>query len=129
MASKFWNEADPIDAVIVAEITRAWNRRTGPRVGDYVKMLDGSLKRFTHDWYDAGIQTTSSIGGDQSFHIGIDGRASYSGGLDPIVSKARLRFTGEAADAPFWFWHHGRAKAHNGVNVMIDANIYQELPA
>jgi len=40
-----------------------WSERTGPRVGDFVVMSEGDVRRFTHDWGD-DIQVTSGIGGD-----------------------------------------------------------------
>jgi hypothetical protein len=124
-------EFDFRDAAILADRELLFNRNTGPRVGDFVRLADGTLHRFTHDWSPKhGIQITSSLDPAQgSFHLSRVGLASYSGGLDPCIPYARIRDTGEKRKGRFWFFHHDYATAHNGVNVEIECRVYEVIPA
>jgi hypothetical protein len=47
------------------------------QVGDFVRLLDGTIKRVAHDWGDR-VQLTNGIGSG-SFYLG-NGYTSYSGG-------------------------------------------------
>jgi hypothetical protein len=117
-------EFDDRDAEILAQRIQQWQKVDGPRVGDFVHMPDGSLRRFTHDWGD-DIQTTcGSFPGDVSFYFGGD-YMSFSGSLDPAIEKAKLTDTGETRDGKAWFFHHDWAKAHNGVSVMVPCRVYR----
>jgi hypothetical protein len=120
---------DEKDQAIRTKTIAAWLARPGVRVGDFVKMLDGTLRRFTHDWGD-DIQTTSykvSGGdGDASFYVGAGGFASYSGGLDPAISKDRLVETGETRFGNFWFFHHGFSGAGRGRIFEMPCRVYEQ---
>lgn len=118
---------DERDAAILAKLRAKWDTVDGARVGDYVRMLDGSLRRFTHDWGDS-IQTTCGpshpCAGDQSFYF--YGRTmSFSGSLDSAIPAQSLRDTGQVKDGSAWFFHHGEARAHNGVTVMVPCRVYE----
>lgn len=106
-----------------------WNDRAGPRVGDFVEMLDGSLRRFTHDWGDE-IQTTSGFQPeDASFYFGRAGYCSFSGSLDPSIPKARLVETERSKDGRVWFFHHDQAGASRGVHTTIPCRVYRQIAA
>lgn len=109
----------------LAEAAANWGRRVGPRVGDYVRHLDGSETRFTHDWGD-GLQAG---GGRGSYHISRGGFASYSGGLSARIPRARLTATGETRPGEFWFFLDGWTGAHRGVYVQLSCRIYKERAA
>lgn len=115
-------EFDTKDAEILAQYQASWNDREGPRVGDFVRMVDGELRRFTHEWND-GIQTTWK-GQSGSFYLG-NGYASYSGGLESAIARSKLRDTGETREGAFWFFHHNHARAHNGVYFKIPCRVFE----
>lgn len=121
-------EFDSRDADILAGRIAEWNKIDGPRVGDYVRMLDGSLRRFTHDWGDE-IQTTCGdqhpCRENQSFHFG-NGYMSFSGSLDPSIPKTTLDQTSEVIEGPAWFFHHDFMQAHSGVYCKVPCRVYQQ---
>ena len=112
---------DEKDSAILAERILFWNERVGPRVGDYIRLQDGTLARFTYHWPE-GLQT--GYGG--SFYIGT-GYASYSGSLNPNIPINRIQVTGDVMDGTFWFFHHDSHCAHNGVDVKVPCRIYKEV--
>ena len=87
------------DEILAARIAlREQGFETGPQVGDFIVMPDGTERRVAHDWgKDIGLQPTSG-GPDRSFYLG-DGYASFSGSLDPIISHADLVDTGRTRPA------------------------------
>ena len=95
----------------------------GPRIGDFVKMPDSTLRRFTHDWGD-DIQTTTPRFSGGSFYLG-NGCASYSGALDAAILKTKIKNTGKTRDGAFWFFHHDFSTAHNGVHFTIPCRIFE----
>lgn len=108
-----------------------WEKRTGPRVGDFLEMPNGRLHRFTHDWGDQ-IQITSHYYPHHgSFYFGQGGTCSYSGGLDPGFPKASIEATERVLQGPVWMFHHGYAAAHNGVPTTIPCRVFRltEPPA
>jgi len=96
-----------------------------PRTGEYVRLLDGRLHRFSyvHDFEDWQRAQTSAEG---SWYLG-DGYASFSGSLDPGIPFERLRVTGGRMGARFWLFHHDYAMAHNGVDFKIPVRIWEEV--
>jgi hypothetical protein len=120
-------EFDERDRQILARNQTEWDKREGPRVGDYIRMKDGTLRRFTHAWPDA-IQTTVGechpCRGDSSFYFG--GYMEFSGSLDRGISRDQIEPTTEQLDGPIWFFHHNEAKAHNGVNAKISCRVYRQ---
>ena len=122
---------DERDTALHAQIAALWDQQSGPRVGDYVTMADGSIERFSHDWGDE-IQT--SPGG--SWFIGTFGGplrsntighayVSFSGGLNPSVPITTLRDTGKQKDGRFWFWHHNQPGADRGIDAFFPCRMYQ----
>ncbi|MES3016233.1 MAG: hypothetical protein V4721_00580 [Bacteroidota bacterium] len=113
---------DDRDKAILLERETLFNKVKGPRVGDYIIMPEGDLRRFTHDW-GTDIQTTSKgMGG--SWYLG-GGSASFSGALDPGISKDKFTDTGKTLKGGFWFFHHNRSEAHNGVDFEIECRVFQ----
>lgn len=114
---------DDRDAEILRERVALWQTRIGkPRVGDFVRMVDGELRRFTYNWGD-GLQTTYG-GQSGSFYFG-GNYMDYSGSLDSAVPIESIRDTGETMDGDAWFFHHGLSGAHRGVTVKVPCRVYQ----
>jgi hypothetical protein len=121
---------DDTDADLLAARLAKRSTIEGPRVGDWIEMLDGTLRRFTHDHGEHGLQTTAVSKnydfGPGSFHLHRSGFMDYSGALDPCVKRQQIEDTGRTAPAPCWFFHHDMARAHNGVTVEIECRIYRQ---
>lgn len=113
---------DERDADILHERTKRRETRTGPRIGDFIRMLDGRLMRFSHDWGD-DIQI--SEGG--SFYLSEGGGLSFSGGLEPPILKSTIVDTGEQRDGWVWFFHHGVSGAHRGVRCALPCRVYRQI--
>jgi hypothetical protein len=125
---------DERDQEILDKRLEKWNQIDGPRVGDFIRMLDGSVRRFAHKWDDS-IQPTSSEGNSESFYLP-GGGASYSGGLDPAIpleniKPARVFVKGihedETKYGRFWFFHHGYPRANNAVYFQVSCRVFVEL--
>ena len=113
-------EIDDKDSQLITCREAARDRRSGPRLGDYLIHGSGFAERFCHDWGDE-IQTTE--GG--SFHLFEGGGVSFSGGLNQGVPKAQLVDTGEMRPGCFWIFHHNQTRAHNGVRFQIPCRVYR----
>jgi len=116
---------DEKDSLILSMRRSQWNQIEGPRVGDFIEMKDGTMRRFTYHWGD-GIQVTSTISHGR-FYLG-DGFASYSGGLDPSIPLDKIEPHPKLKSklGEFWFFHHNTREAHNGVNVSIFCRVFKE---
>lgn len=112
---------DEIDAAIREKRLVRWHSIVGPRVGDFVQMPDGELRRFAYSWGDS-LQTT--WGGDGSFYWMASGHLSMSGGLDVSIPVGRIQDTGETQDGACWFFHHDSSGAHRGVTCTLPCRVY-----
>ena len=112
---------DDRDQGILDERRRNWNHHTGPRVGDFARLLDGTTRRFCHDWGDKIQITPAKESG--SFYLG-NGFADYSGGLEPSMPKTEFKQMGVPQDGRFWFFHHDERFAHNGVYFKIPCRVF-----
>lgn len=120
-------ELDELNHAIRSRRLAAWDERPGPRVGDYVRFVDGVLRRFSHDWDDHGLQTSDAH--DGRFYLG-EGYMSFSGSLYPAVPLESLHDTGELRDGACWFFHHDLRRAHNGVETDVPCRVFAcDLPA
>lgn len=108
------------EAIRVARLAK-WQARSGPRVGDFVRMPDGELRRWAYHWGDS-IQPT--WGPDASFYFTGGGGMSMSGGLDSSIALDRIRDTGETVDGGCWFFHHDSSGAHRGVTCTVPCRVY-----
>ena len=113
---------DDLDRAIAQRRLKVWDRKSKPRVGDYVIMPDGSYERFSYDWGKGiGIQTCNS----GSFHLNSIGSASMSGGLNPIVPYEKIERTNKKKEGTFWIFHHGSSGAHKGVGIKAWCRVYR----
>src|SRR5450759_4608630 len=90
------------------------------RAGDYVRHLSGKMDRVTHVWDDSA----QTGGGQSSYYLGEGGYVSYSGGLDPGITLAKLVLTEEVKKGMIWFFSRDYHTTHNGVDFMIDFRVY-----
>lgn len=118
------HDLDNLDSTILSTRMAAWNARRGPRIGDKIKMSDGSIRRLAHD-SGSDMQTTSrTLPGDQSFYLG-HGYCSFSGSHGEVIPKDKLHDTGLTEDGSIWFFHHDRAVAFNAVHAKIPCRLYK----
>lgn len=118
----------PNDRCTLARIIRARDlesrrkeRRPGP--GDYIRTPAGNLLRIAYVW-PTGCQTVTPGAG--RFHLDDFGFADFSGSLDPIEPGSdRLRLTGETRPASYWRFSEGGRRAHNGVDLVAPAPVWQ----
>ena len=110
---------DARDSEILAERVTAYNTHAQPRVGDFVRFADGTLRRISHDWFGESLQT--SDGG--SFYLG-NGYLSFSGSLYRGISPETLTLTDETREGGAWFFHHDQHQAHSGVDVRVSLRVY-----
>ena len=119
---------DETDSALINSRIKVWNGRLGPRVGDYIRMADGSLRRFTHQW-DDGLQTTvrpeHPCNGDSSFYFAGE-YMSFSGSLAPTIPADKISPTDEIMNGSCWIFHHDYATAHNAVYTTIPCRVYLE---
>ena len=119
---------DARDTMIAAEICAAWRARAGglPRVGDFVWMPNGHMRRCAHGWDGpaGGMQTCD--GG--SFSIGKSGMASMSGSLYGSQLWEYYQTTTETRLGRFWFFSHNLAGAGRGVDVWLPCAVFQLVP-
>jgi hypothetical protein len=92
---------DGRDAEILAKREAAWNAKSGPRTGDFVKMKDGTLGHLTRDCRGSSIAVTFRPGPDEGDYYLADGaNVSYSGGSH-YIPNGTLRDIGEAREGKF----------------------------
>jgi hypothetical protein len=116
---------DEKDAEIARDRLAIWNARQGPRVGDWVDMLDGTQRRFTHHWGDS-IQTTCGNVESGSFYF-YGESMSFSGSLDPAIPINRLQDTGEIRHGRAWFFHHSQSGAGRGVYFTVPCRVFRQV--
>lgn len=120
-------QIDDTDKAILAARIVEWEKRQGPRVGDFVVTSRGLL-RFTHDWGDE-VQTTvphtHPCASDVSFYLTEDGYMSFSGSLDDSVPKSSLSLTTEIRQGSCWFFSHNHPEAHNDVYVQVPCRVWK----
>src|SRR5689334_8966031 len=113
---------DDHDKVILRDRSIALGRRQDVRVGDFIRMKDGSERRIAHRWDDR-VQTTDH----GSFYLGAGGM-SFSGGLDSAIPLDRVRLIHHIGRlGRVWFFHHDQWRAHSGVHGWLDFRVYEEV--
>lgn len=111
------------DRAILAERRTAFNKMTGPRVGDFIRFSCGTVQRIAHIW-EWGNGPESIQPGNGSFYFGPSGHLSMSGGLDPGLSPDLFEETEERLVGRAWFFHHDHHRAHNGIDVRMNFRVY-----
>lgn len=98
-------------------------KRKGIQVGDII-IVNGKRRRVAYVHADRSVQWTEA----GSHHIGSDGYADMSGGLESGLPSDEITATDEIAPARFWFFHHGFAGAHRGVQADIQTRVWLHTP-
>lgn len=119
------NPFDEQDMKIYQARIDSYNKKSGPRVGDYIIMEDGHYHRFSHDWGDS-LQTTDGEYGS-SFYLDVNGYVSFSGGLKPSIKKKYIfrNIDPDTKEGTFWFFHHDWHTASNGVYFSAPVRVYK----
>ena len=117
-------------------LVNIYDWRKGPRVGDFLRVTHERWVRFTYEWFDNTIQTTpleyANPGG--SFSMGecalrdSNMRAayiSYSGSLDPSLSKDLLVQTSEEKLGDVWEFSNQFAGASRGVHCLVPFRVFE----
>ncbi len=121
---------DSRDQEILAKNQLAFDRRIGPRVGDFVIFADNVTRRISHVWDfpDTPIEDRldewsyqTSDGG--SWHFS-GGGCSFSGGLYTGVKLRTLIDTCGTRKGAIWFFHHDFAGANRGVYTEAIFRVY-----
>jgi hypothetical protein len=120
-------------AVIDAELARqrldSLNKRNGPRVGDFVWFPNEHRpRRFTYDWSDGSIQTTTKKSNDSSFQITRDGHCHFSGSLDSAIWLDQCHDTGQKLLGRVWFFSRDLSGAYRDVTVSLPFRVYEYWP-
>src|SRR5689334_9255388 len=116
--------ADERDEQIVASRMAKLDEQAGPRVGDFVRFADGTLRRVSYHWHgddgwDGGCQTSDA----GSYHLGNYG-VSMSGSLYSSVPTDALVLTDERMAGDVWIFHHDMAGAGRGVHFQPEFRVY-----
>lgn len=106
---------------ILAERMADFDKKEGPRVGDYLELPYGMVTRFTYDWGEE-IQIG---GGSHSFYLGTGGYTSYSGSLDPGIKKEYMVDAGYKKDGLVWFFHEGYSGGGRGVYFSVPFRVFK----
>lgn len=115
------SETLPENLKILKRRVRQLNKIKTPRVGDFIIMNDGSVRRFAHNW-DNGLQPSASFG---SFYLG-NGYISYSGALDPTIPNEDIIETRKKRAGLVWFFSRNRQGADRGIHYKIKFRVYKQ---
>jgi hypothetical protein len=126
-ATNWPNQFDDRDAAIVAERQHRRDMRPGPRVGDFIRMPDGTLRRFTYAYQDR-IQTTDPKSRG-SFYLCRTGGMTYSGSLDPSILLTKIVDTGKTRPGSCWIFHHDHPGAGRGVETTVNCRVFRHVDA
>ena len=118
-----------VDVELARQRLDALNKRSGPRVGDFVWFPNEEQpRRFTNDLNDGSIQTTVRGSRDSSFHIFGDGYCNFSGSLDSAIWLDQCHDTGKKLLGRVWFFSRNLSGAHRGVSVNLPFRLYEYWP-
>lgn len=119
-------ELDARDAGILAERVAALDAlpADAPRVGDWVRFQDGTMRRVSHIWRneDGSAESLQTSAGG-SYYLGT-GYVSMSGSLYTGVPAETLTRTPETREGAVWFFHHDQHRAHNGIDALIPFRVF-----
>jgi hypothetical protein len=117
---------DHHDAEILEERVTKLNKRSGPRVGDFVRFPNGTVHRFSYIWdFEDGSDILAQTADDGSFYLTECGGVSFSGSLYRGVPGESLTRTDEKRNGEVWFFHHNSAGAGCGVHAFVEFRVYE----
>jgi hypothetical protein len=113
---------DDHDRSLLAMRVEAWDKRTGPRVGDFIEMRDGTTHRLAYDLGDRVQTTCRNSPGSFCFCEG--GTMRMSGRLDPAIRNEDIEDTGNGWA---WFFHHDFRDDDSAVHFTVTCRIYGQV--
>lgn len=120
---------DPKNISILHSRLSAREKLSGPRVGDWLRRLDGSETRMTHIWDldedGLHVQDGGTFGG--SFYLQSTGHEDYSGGLNPGIPASTMELTEEIKDGLVWFFDRDWPGADRGVTFKIQERVWRVI--
>lgn len=117
-------EPDERDAAILTQRVALLDEIDGPRVGDFVRYPDWTVRRISHVWdFGDGDDITVQTSNGGSFYLGA-GYVSFSGSLFPGIPGSTLTLTDELAMGAVWFFHHDHHRAHNAVQASVPFRVF-----
>lgn len=114
-------DSNPNNQRLLASRLTNFERFSGPRVGDYLKMPHGEYTRFT---YDLGDQIQTGGRERSRFYMTTGGQCDFSGTLHSGVLKADLQLTDERKDGLIWFFDQNYQRADGGVEFMVPFRVF-----
>jgi len=121
-------DLDERNRAILAGNVELWEARPGPRVGDFVILPDGGVRRFTQDM-GTGLQITSPDDPIGQFRFYIrSGWMTYTGDKDSAILKGRLTLTDEKRNGHAWFFHHNVFNATKSVHIVMPCRVFRYTP-
>ena len=112
---------DPKNVANLAAFMAAYDKREGPREGDWIRHPSGYMSRITADW-ESHVQPGGAKYG--RYHLNQHG-ASYSGSCEPCIPVSGLRKTEEVKDGSVWIWDRGFSGAGRGVDFVVPFRVYE----
>lgn len=110
-----------VNALILKERVDALNEVEGPRIGDYLRLPDGSFERITLNHAES-FQTGAL--GQGSFFL-YKGSCLYSGAHKGPIPFSAIRETRQTKLGNIWFFNEGEAKEGNGVDFEIEFRVFE----
>lgn len=108
-------ELDEINSSILKESLFSRARFKEPKIGDFLQLEDGSLKRICANHKYVGEVQVERYG---SYNITTDGSCDFSGGCDfDLIKTMKYKFMGQVEKAAVCFFNHGEVKANNLIRV------------
>lgn len=112
------------DLAIFEERLKAHESYKTPIEGHWIKKPDNTYTRLTHCWNDY----VQDGGGQGSYYLCSNGKASYSGGLNHGAPYDMLELTEERKKGMFWIFHHGCSGASRGVDYSHACKVWRIKP-
>lgn len=120
------DDVDARDLEIRAKRMELYERRDGPRVGDYVRFAGGTMARISAT--DIEDDYFQPAGSNQRFYLG-NGFIEFSGSLLRPMKRSTLVLTEETRSGSVWFFHHDFPGAGQGVDTTIPFRVYTSSEA
>ncbi len=120
------NLPDEHDRDLLTQRSDRRNQRPGMRVGDWLVLLDGTIRRIAYIWTEAKLVQPTDHEDTGSFYLGL-GYLSMSGGLDSGLPMDDFTSTGMHRKGSCWLFHHNIREAHNGVDMELLCRLFQQV--
>lgn len=112
------------DAGIIAKRMATLDAMLGMRVGDFLRLKNGTLARVANHW---GHCVQPSCGRHSGSFYLADGHVSFSGALEASIPVTEFRPTGETDRGLVWIFHRDVMGADRGVDAMAPFRVYEQV--